>query len=240
VLQIALNVVLFVPLGYLLRYRFRAGLPAAASIGLGVSLFIEITQGTAIYGVFACPYRVADTGDLIANTTGAVVGWLAAAATARLLPDPMPVPGADLDPPGLLRRAFAVLADLLIGFLATTAILVVLLLSGVGATRGGAVAVAVTVVVYTVTTLVVPLRRADHATLGQMVFFLTPAAERPGSAVWRRFLVWWLPVALLQAVQHTGWVLVAAAVLGLLARLRSDRRTPVDLLAGSATVTTRR
>src|ERR1044071_7985183 len=53
--QLILNVVLFAPLGFLLRYRFRRRLLAATAIGFAVSLLVETVQGTAVLGLFACP-----------------------------------------------------------------------------------------------------------------------------------------------------------------------------------------
>ena len=67
-----LNVLLFLPLGFLVPLfcgRFR-GFHAALLLGLSVSLFIELTQ------VFT--YRISDINDLITNTLGAALGYLLA------------------------------------------------------------------------------------------------------------------------------------------------------------------
>jgi glycopeptide antibiotics resistance protein len=234
-LQVALNVVLFVPFGYALRYHLRRGFVTAGAIGLGVSLIIEVTQGTAVFGAFGCPYRVADTGDLITNTAGTLVGWLLAVATARFLPDPVPPHSPDLARPGLVRRGLAVLADLLIGWLVTSLILAVVVVGGaVGAGHSTWLALILYVAVYTVTTLVLPLLRRDHATLGQVTFFLRPST---GRRVPLRWLVWWLPIAVLQGTSHLGVILFAAAVVGILARLRKDRHSLLELITGTTTVT---
>jgi hypothetical protein len=229
VAQLLLNVALFVPLGVLLRYRFRRGLLAAAGIGLAVSLAVEVTQGTAVFGLFGCPYRVADTGDLITNTAGAVAGWLL--TLGRTAPEPQPSP--DLDRPGLARRALAVGVDLLIGFLATAVVLVVLTLAGFDEVDG-ALLMAINLIAYAISTLAVPLARGDHATLGQATFFLAPDSR---AAVRPRFLAWWLPVALLQATGHLNVVAGAALVIGVLARLRPDRRSVLELLSRTTTMT---
>lgn len=65
-----LNVLLFVPLGFLLpaiwsRYR---SLKKTLLIGLGLSLLIEILQ------IFT--FRLTDVDDLLTNTAGAVIGYL--------------------------------------------------------------------------------------------------------------------------------------------------------------------
>jgi hypothetical protein len=215
VAQLLLNVALFVPLGVLLRYRFRRGLLAAAGIGLAVSLAVEVTQGTAVFGLFGCPYRVADTGDLITNTAGAVAGWLL--TLGRTAPEPQPSP--DLDRPGLARRALAVP--------------VVLTLAGFDEVDG-ALLMAINLIAYAISTLAVPLARGDHATLGQATLFLAPDSR---AAVRPRFLAWWLPVALLQATGHLNVVAGAALVIGVLARLRPDRRSVLELLSRTTTMT---
>lgn len=78
VLQVALNVALFVPLGVILRWWFGRGLAAATVTGFLVSLAIEVTQLTGVWGLYECAYRFFDVGDLLANTTGALGGWILA------------------------------------------------------------------------------------------------------------------------------------------------------------------
>ena len=118
-LQVAFNVLLFVPLGFLLAYWARRPLWVAAAAGFGGSLLIEVSQGTAIFGIYPCPYRVAEVDDILLNTSGAVVGWLVGWGVTKLWPyrDPEPVPGQD--PPSRSRRAVAAIADLL-GFVGVT------------------------------------------------------------------------------------------------------------------------
>ena len=65
-LQVVMNVVLFVPLGFFLAYRGRRSFGATVLIGLAISLSIELTQGTGLWGVAPCPYRLADVDDLLA------------------------------------------------------------------------------------------------------------------------------------------------------------------------------
>ncbi len=72
--QLALNVLLFVPFGVLLRALTGRGVPSALLFGFFASLTIETTQRTGVWGLFPCAYRLFDTGDLLTNTTGAVLG----------------------------------------------------------------------------------------------------------------------------------------------------------------------
>lgn len=67
-----LNVLLFLPLGFLVPLfcgRFRS-FHAALLLGVSCSLFIELAQ------IFT--YRLSDVNDLVTNTTGAVLGYLLA------------------------------------------------------------------------------------------------------------------------------------------------------------------
>lgn len=82
-LQIALNVLLFMPLGFFLRVLGGRGVLLALLGGLAVSLVIETTQLTGVWGVYPCAYRVFDVGDLVTNTAGAVIGSVLAFLVPR-------------------------------------------------------------------------------------------------------------------------------------------------------------
>ena len=71
VLQLALNVLLFLPLGFFLRVLGGRGILTALLVGFGVSLVIETTQLTGVWGIYPCAYRVFDVDDLLMNTLGA-------------------------------------------------------------------------------------------------------------------------------------------------------------------------
>lgn len=76
VLQLLLNVLLFVPLGFFVRVLGGRGIVVAFAVGLGLSAFIETTQLTGVWGLYPCAYRVFDVDDMLTNTTGAVIGSL--------------------------------------------------------------------------------------------------------------------------------------------------------------------
>lgn len=88
--QAVFNVALFVPLGAFVRYLRGARVVTATAVGLGVSLFVELTQLTGNWFVYPCAYRVFDVDDLISNTAGALLGALLAAALVL-------VPGQHMD-----------------------------------------------------------------------------------------------------------------------------------------------
>lgn len=112
VLQLAFNVLLFVPLGFFLRVLGGRGIVAALLVGLGLSLFIETTQLTGVWGVYPCAYRFFDVGDLITNTSGALVGSILALVVPRAHRGLAAAPDADQPRPVTRgRRALAMLCD---------------------------------------------------------------------------------------------------------------------------------
>lgn len=86
--QAAFNVLLLVPFGVYLRYFFREKRHWRKALGLGflLSLFYEVTQLTGIYGLYKCPYRLFDVDDLLLNSTGTLIGYLAAPIVLALFP----------------------------------------------------------------------------------------------------------------------------------------------------------
>lgn len=83
--QVALNVALFAPLGFFLRATARRGIVITTIAGFTISLAIEVTQLTGVWGLYPCAYRFFDVDDLIANTAGALLGGLLSLALAPLL-----------------------------------------------------------------------------------------------------------------------------------------------------------
>ncbi|MGO0575560.1 VanZ family protein [Ornithinimicrobium panacihumi] len=88
VVQMVLNVALFVPLGVLgVRWaHWSAG--RTILVGAGVSLLVEATQLTGNWFLMPCSYRLADVNDLITNTAGAALGVGVAAMLPELFADP--------------------------------------------------------------------------------------------------------------------------------------------------------
>lgn len=107
--QALFNVVLFVPLGFFVRTLLRRGVVVAGLAGFAISLAIELTQRTGIWGYFHCAYRVFDVDDLILNTSGAVVGSLLTIPIMRLLGPARPLPAVIEVTLG--RRLIGMLAD---------------------------------------------------------------------------------------------------------------------------------
>jgi len=83
VLQVGLNVLLFVPLGFFLRALGGRGIFVAGMTGLALSGFVELTQLTGVWGLYPCAYRVFDVDDVLLNTSGALIGSIAAFVVPR-------------------------------------------------------------------------------------------------------------------------------------------------------------
>ncbi len=110
--QIVLNVLLFLPLGFFLRVLGGRGILVATLGGLGVSLFIETTQLTGVWGIYPCAYRFFDVGDLMTNTAGALIGSVLALLIPRRMRGLDVAPDADLPRPVTKgRRALGMLCD---------------------------------------------------------------------------------------------------------------------------------
>ena len=113
-LQLVMNIVLFLPLGFVLtrwlRWRWWAVLPA----GFLVSLLIESSQLTGFWGLYPCAYRQFDVNDLMTNTLGALVGFGIAKLFGVLVPPTaMPDRHEVNARPGALHRTVTFVIDML-------------------------------------------------------------------------------------------------------------------------------
>lgn len=95
-LQVALNVLLFIPLGYFVRaignFGRGASIAVAGVFGFGLSLLIEVTQYTGVWHLYRCAFREFDSSDLIVNTLGALGGAALAAVLVKKRATPLPLP----------------------------------------------------------------------------------------------------------------------------------------------------
>ncbi|MCJ1715079.1 VanZ family protein [Curtobacterium sp. VKM Ac-2922] len=233
--QVVFNVLLFFPLGALVRNalaprRWFWGLVVGGAAGFVVSLAIEFTQLTGDWFLYPCAYRLFDVDDLIANTTGALLGTLAAPLLGVFLASRrQPSPDA-ARPVTFWRRAFGILADVLALSL-TSGVLVVgvtLALNAFGVDlRSPATLTAQALVGFVAPLVQVVVVLATGRTLGEAVVRLRPV---PTPGVGQRLVRW--------ALGSGGWALLStsglpfsglvasalavAAVIGLL--VTKDRR----------------
>lgn len=106
--QLAMNVLLLIPLGVVAGLAWKQGFVRTAAIGFAVSMAVEITQVTANFGTAPFVYRIFDVDDLFANTIGAALGWVLAAlyltlragANAKTSTVELPLPQGGRQPRG--------------------------------------------------------------------------------------------------------------------------------------------
>lgn len=103
-LQVVFNVLLFVPLGVWCRRFFGLRLRTTVLVSLLVSLLIESTQGTGVWGLFPCAYRLADVDDVITNTFGGFLGGLGAWFVLGWMPSSTRLAAARNRPRPVTRR----------------------------------------------------------------------------------------------------------------------------------------
>lgn len=77
VLQVLFNIAMTVPFGMILTYRFGFNKNQVILYSFLLSLFIEIGQLTGLFFLFNGSYRLFDADDLICNTLGGLIGYIA-------------------------------------------------------------------------------------------------------------------------------------------------------------------
>ena len=75
-LQLVMNIVFFVPLGIFMKAYFHKHWKFALLSGFLLSMLIEVTQLTGVFGLYPCSYRLFDVNDLITNTFGCLLGFM--------------------------------------------------------------------------------------------------------------------------------------------------------------------
>lgn len=82
-LSAIMNLVLCIVIGAMLA-RHSMHLSTAVLLGFGLSLTVELTQLTGIWGIYPCAYRKFDIDDLILNTLGVAIGFALTEGVRRL------------------------------------------------------------------------------------------------------------------------------------------------------------
>lgn len=189
--QVLFNIILFMPLGVLVVRWMRGNILSATLLGGAVSLLIELSQLTGLWGIYECPYRVADADDLLMNTFGAFLGaiiaylpmfaWLTGPVEAR----------AEQAPPRVVTRSRRIMADVFDLAFFSAAVLA----AGFGlqlvATLGGPTAPGYVVddlvpIAAITLTYMLPTLSAGRASLGQRCAWIqVVAADSAPAPFWR-------------------------------------------------------
>ena len=114
VLQLLLNVVLFVPLGFIARTLLKLRPLPTLALSFAVTCLIETAQLTGLFGVYPFAYRTFEVDDLICNTLGGVIGWVLGHLAVKLTQREAEVLPPVTHRPGFVRRAVALWTDAMI------------------------------------------------------------------------------------------------------------------------------
>ncbi|TRZ45315.1 VanZ family protein [Robertkochia solimangrovi] len=109
----ALNILLLFPFGFFLRYLFNRSTITIILLSFCASLFFEVSQVTALFGLYPCPYRLFEADDLMFNTLGGFIGG----ETARqltFLPSMKPIPTRNRYRINYTRRFLSFAVDLVL------------------------------------------------------------------------------------------------------------------------------
>ncbi|OFI39101.1 hypothetical protein BIU82_15765 [Arthrobacter sp. SW1] len=181
-LQVAFNVILFIPWGVITRRYLSWGVPASVLSGALASLAIETTQHTGLWGLYDCAYRVGDMDDLITNTLGALIGAVIAPYVLWFMPQRKELFAArrQARPVTVLRRWLGMVIDYaalsIIGFVLVVLYRTALLALGaeLPATEDPFSQV-LAVVVPGILVFYLPAFSGSGASLGQRAVWLKPA-----------------------------------------------------------------
>lgn len=189
VLQLVMNVALFVPWGVFARRLFDRSVTVAVVSGMAASVAIEATQATGLWGLYDCAYRYGTLDDVLANGLGAFVGAIAAPALLWWVPRPAPDVATRRQPRPVTRgrRLAGIVVDVAVFYGVWAALMVAHRIAVLrrfdrgdipddptwwGQTFYGVVALALVAVV--------PAVVGSGASLGQRAMWLEPSATRPG------------------------------------------------------------
>lgn len=231
-LQVVLNVALFVPFGMIARRYWNRGAGVSILLGAALSVLIEATQLTGVWGLYECSYRVADVDDVIANTAGAALGVLLAPLVLSWMPsaDSLRAHRSEPRPVTVWRRWFGMILDAVAVQVAISVLSLLLLVPRLVLTEGRAPSAPQSVVEAVVIgagavmlVIVVPALVSGGASIGQRLVWLTPEWRDGRATVPRRLYrasVVALPYTVATAAQllpgaQTGLTQTVVGVIGI-------------------------
>lgn len=112
ILQLGMNIVLFVPMGFFLTRFSRLPSWVAVAVCCATSICIEVAQLTGIFHLYPCAYRICDVDDVITNTLGGAIGIVLGLWCNRAFPAPLIDKAEVTVHPGFLRRCVSLAVDM--------------------------------------------------------------------------------------------------------------------------------
>ncbi len=112
ILQLGMNIVLFVPMGFFLTRFFRMPSWVAIAVCCATSICIEVAQLTGVFHLYPCAYRICDVDDVITNTLGGAIGIVLGLWCNRAFPAPLIDKAEVTVHPGFLRRCVSLAVDM--------------------------------------------------------------------------------------------------------------------------------
>lgn len=250
-LQLAFNIVFFMPLGFLLTRWVRWKFWIVVPVGFLVSVGIEFSQLTGFWGLYPCAYRQFDVDDMLTNTLGAILG----VGVANLFSHWVPVQkigGTEVNArPGFLHRLVTLAIDLIcitiayfplsLGFIVLFHRFATPLPNGqyvflgltVNVEVTNAVAWVLSGIAYLVFEFLIPLRHNGQTLGGRFTHMTVETKERSNR---QRILFFVLRFVTLYAVLQLGntplgfvvpWLVIALIIFWLFAK-----QMPYDLIPG--------
>lgn len=86
VLQVVFNVVLTIPFGMFMSYKFKLSGKTTILLTIALTVFIELSQFTGLFFIYKGSYRFCDVDDLMLNTLGGVIGYIVMTKLNKLVP----------------------------------------------------------------------------------------------------------------------------------------------------------
>jgi glycopeptide antibiotics resistance protein len=232
VLQIGMNIAFFVPLGFILKRLFRWNGFAIILTGAVVSFLIESAQGTGLFGLFPCAYRLFDVDDLVWNTSGAIVGLVIAALWNRIDPPERFDTSTVTTAPGLIRRLVAFFIDYVLILIVSYVVAIPLAFVFNSGQARNTMATVVTLVVFLLAQGVIPWFSQGQTLAGRFVHMTCETKRRTGSmrAV---FYVVRLVVLYVAVIASAGSIWYFVIMLVLFVFWIVKRCMPYDLIPGA-------
>jgi glycopeptide antibiotics resistance protein len=231
VLQIGMNVAFFVPLGFILKRLFRWNWYSIVPLGFLVSFLIESAQGTGLFGLFPCAYRLFDVDDLIWNTSGAIIGLWIANLWNRIDPPEEADTATTVTQPGFIRRSVAFAVDYVLVMIVSYVLVIPLSFVVTSESGRSALSAIVFAIVFAVAQILIPWISRGQTIAGRFVHMTCETKDRQGTGRIVFYIVRFAVLYAATVLQTNNWSLLLILALAIFWLVK--RCMPYDLLPGT-------